>query len=617
MRTLRLAILLVPLSHPLGAQTRDTTRLKDLIVTASRVPEPRSRLGSSADRLEAAELERRQLTSLRQALELLPGAAVVPTGAPGGIASYFLRGAASSHTLFLVDGLRLNDANAGYAAFLGGADLAGIGTVEVVRGPQSTLYGGAALGGVVSVESPRGAGPWRVAAEAEGGSFATWRTRATASGASGRLGLSAAVTANGTENQRRPNDWHQRTQTLRADLRLTDRVRAGATFRGFQQDYTSPGDLRTSNTTPSVATDYDLAQGTAWIGVTPLPSWDSRLLAGAQEHRLASSSQYNGGPEFTSRARNTRRAVDWQNTVRIGPRFRLVAGLNREWSTMRSDADTLEERLLAGYADAALQPLPAVTLSAGFRTDDYRSFGRATTWRATAAWLLPGDTRLHASFGTGFMPPSLIARFGSAFERPNPDIRPERSRGFDVGVEQAILGGRGRLGATWFLQRFRDLIVYQGADFPALGQEVNIERARTSGLELSGQIGSGPIEARAAYTLLAARNLTAPDPGLTRLIRRPRHTASADIRIAPAGRFSLGAGVLAVADREDSDFNAFPAPRVDPGDYAIVRLYGSAVLARGIHLGLRIENLLDRRYEPVYGFPALGRSATASLGADF
>jgi vitamin B12 transporter len=284
---------------------------------------------------------------------------------------------------------------------------------------------------------------------------------------------------------------------------------------------------------------------------------------------------------------------------------------------MRSDADTLEERIMAGYADASVRPIPAVTLSAGFRTDDYTSFGRATTWRATAAWLLPGDTRLHASFGTGFMPPSLIARFGSAFERPNPDIRPERSRGFDIGAEQSLFRGRGRIGATWFLQRFRDLIVYQGADFPALGQEVNIERARSSGLELSGQIGIGPIEARAAYTLLAARNLTASDPGLARLIRRPRHAGSADIRIAPAGRIALGAGVVAVADREDSDFNAFPATRVDPGDYAIVRLYGSAVLARGISLGLRIENLLDRRYEPVYGFPALGRSLAASLRADF
>jgi outer membrane cobalamin receptor len=97
-----------------------------------------------------------------------------------------------------------------------------------------------------------------------------------------------------------------------------------------------------------------------------------------------------------------------------------------------------------------------------------------------------------------------------------------------------------------------------------------------------------------------------------RLIRRPRHTASADLLVALTARGSLGAGALAIVDREDSDFNSFPSRRVDPGDYLVARVYGAWEVGR-FTVKARIENLFDAAYEPVYGFPALGRSVSGSL----
>jgi vitamin B12 transporter len=211
------------------------------------------------------------------------------------------------------------------------------------------------------------------------------------------------------------------------------------------------------------------------------------------------------------------------------------------------------------------------------------------------------------------MPPSLSARFGSAFQNPNPDIRPERSHGWDTGIDQEIARGRGTISLTYFHNSLRDLIGFESAPFPALGRNVNIDRARTSGLEVSGRVSAGILDARIAYTLLSARSLSAIDPAEERLIRRPRHALSADIGLTPTGRSVAGLGLIVVANREDTDFNSFPQARVRPGDYAVARLYGSFDLTARFTLRARIENLFDTRYEPVYGFPALGRTLRGSV----
>jgi outer membrane cobalamin receptor len=170
---------------------------------------------------------------------------------------------------------------------------------------------------------------------------------------------------------------------------------------------------------------------------------------------------------------------------------------------------------------------------------------------------------------------------------------------------------------TWFQNSLRDLIGFESADFPELGRSINIDRARTRGLETSARVLTGPVDARVAWTVLDATSHSEPDPGLARLIRRPRHTVNGDVGVELGARGLVGAGILVVASREDSDFNAFPAARVDPGDYALGRLYGSLETGRGIGLRARVENLFNTRYEPVFGFPGLGRYAIVSASVAF
>lgn len=613
-----LTVLVLAVPTVLTAQAPDTTRLQEITVTANRLPTPLTAVGSSADVIGGAELRRRQIHLLREALGLVPGGVTLSTGAPGGVASTFMRGASSSQTLLVVDGIRVNDANTSYGSFLGGADLTGIGRLEIVRGPQSTLYGGAAMGGVVSLDAARGRGPGAAELELEGGSFSTWRGSIAATGGSDRTGASLAITANGTDNQRHPNGWDQRTELARLDQRLLPGLSVGATFRGLQQRYSSPGDIRSSNTTPEGTTIFENNLGTLWLDAVPSSAWRSRLVIGGQEQFTQGTGRFNGGSEFKFNLANSRRVIDWQNTLRVNPGLIVVAGANREWSTVASDGSAQDERLWAWYAEGRVSPVAPLTLTAGVRSDDYTTFDHALTWRVTGAWSLARSaTKLRASYGTGFMPPSLAARFGSAFQEPNASIRPERSRGWDAGVDQGLLGGRGLVSATVFRSSFRDLIVFQGADFPALGKEVNLDRARTSGVELSGRLVAGAVDARMAWTILSARSRSETDPAQARLIRRPRHALSADLGVSLTRKATAGAGLVLVANREDTDFNSFPSTRVDPGNYAVARLYAACDFGAHLTLKARVENLFDRSYEPVYGFPGLGRSVQIAAAFRF
>jgi vitamin B12 transporter len=213
------------------------------------------------------------------------------------------------------------------------------------------------------------------------------------------------------------------------------------------------------------------------------------------------------------------------------------------------------------------------------------------------------------------MPPSLAARYGGPFQNPNPAIRAERSRGIDAGVERYVLQGRGSIGLTWFRTTLRDLIGFQSAPFPDLGMSINVDRARTTGLEASGRIAVDRVDARVAYTLLSARSES--DPDLARLIRRPRHTLSIDVAVAASSRTTVGLGLLGARNRLDSDFNQFPSVRVDPGNYEVARVYGSVLLTPRLTLRARVENLFDERYEEVYGVPALGRSLHGGVSVAF
>ncbi len=610
-RLTRLASYLTGSLVALALRAQTPATLDTYVVAATRTPQPAAQIGTATDVLTSDELSHRQITLLSGIFGFATGTPVTPSGATGEVASVFLRGSNSNQTLFLMDGIRLNDANTDYQVFLGGATLGATDRVEIAHGPQSTLYGGEAIGGVVSISAQRGRGAPTASLSAEGGSFGTVNGAVAAQGASGEWGYALSADTGRTANARTNNDFTHTNAVLRLDRTVGTNLSVGGTLRWYHGVTGEPGDRYTNDVNNTNREGNVLA--TVFAELTPGEHWFSRVTIGDQERRFESDSPAPnppyGSPSATNTVKNHRAVLDWQTTFSGIEQHRITAGLTGEQTHTRNDGfGQIDQRqsLLAVFVQDEFTPRPNVFLTAGLRSDDFDTFGRATTGRATAAWLPDGKTfKLRASYGTSFRSPSFLDLYGrDTYYVGNPNLRPEKARGWDAGVDWYLPEKRGTLSATWFETDFTDLIVYDFAVFPST--VVNADRARTRGLELSAQTTlGGALEARVAYTYLQADNLTSQ----TRLLRRPRHAFSADAWHDFGHGVTAGAGVAFAAGRQD--VNALTFATIDAEDYTVARLYAAWQVNSRLTFKVRFENLLNEKYEAVNGYPALGFGAFA------
>jgi vitamin B12 transporter len=577
------------------------TPLPPYLTTATRTPaEPRT-LGSAVDFISADDLARRQITSLGDALGGSPGAPAFASGAGGAVTSLFLRGSNSNQALFLVDGLRLNDPNTEYFVFLGGACVGACDSLEIAHGPQSTLYGGEAVGGVISLRSDRGAGQpsGRVAVEA--GSFGTWQGALSTQGERGANAWAFSAQGGHTDNSRPNNAFDSANIILRLDRKVSERATVGATARWFHGVYGSPGDRFAND--PDNEEREDNLLVTTFANLQLADAWTARVVVGGQNRRFVAESPRVGRPTAITRVTNRRGVMDGQTTFTGFNRHRFTSGLTAEANHTRNTGfGNINEKqaLFALFAQDEWSLRDDLYFTAGVRNDDYDTFGRATTGRLTAAWLPRKDVKFRASYGTAFRSPSFLDLYGqSAFYVGNPDLNPEKAKGWDGGVDFYLPQQRGTLSATWFETDFRNLI----ASTPNFRSVENIQRARTRGLEVSARAQlPGALEARASYTYLEADNLTTG----VRLVRRPRQSGSADL-LWTRERLTAGAGVTFAARRRDINAQTFAS--IEAEDYTVVRVHAAWQATPRFAVKARLENLLDEKYEEVNGYPALGFGA--------
>ncbi|MDI1321008.1 MAG: TonB-dependent receptor [bacterium] len=595
---------LVPAAAALAQTGPDTEKLSTYVVTATRTPIAVTTAGTAIDTISGAE----QLTSLLGALRSVPGAPASASGASGAVTSLFLRGSNSNQTLFLVDGLRFNDPNTDYSFALGGTCVGACDSLEVAHGPQSTLYGGEAVGGVVSLRGTRGSGAAHGSVAAEAGSFGTVQGALNAQAGDQGSAWTFSAAGGHTDNARPNNSFDSATYALRYDRKLSDGVAVGATWRGFLAKFGDPGDRYTNDPDNEDRESNQLA--TIFADLTHAPDLTSHVVLGGQDRRFVSDNPGPFGHQVTL-VKNRRAVLDWQSTYTPSAQHRLTGGFTGELNTTRNTGFgniNQRQQLLAFFLQDEWTPVERLYLTAGLRRDDFDTFGRATTGRATAAWLTH-DSRLkfRASYGTGFRAPSFLDLYGqSAFYVGNPNLRPEKAGGWDAGADYYLAANRGTLSATWFQTDFDNLITFDFAVFP--GTVKNVGRARTRGVELAAKLDlPGALKARFAYTRLEADDLSAG----TRLLRRPRHSGSLDLWRDCGGGFSAGTG-LAFADNR-LDVNAATFATIRGEDYTVVRVYAAWQATPRFAVKARVENLLDEEYAEVNGYPQTGRGAFAGV----
>jgi vitamin B12 transporter len=594
-----------------AAPTHDAVRLDKYVVSASRTAQDLKYTPSAISVMMPDELAASQVIDLKTALSAQPGVIVVSTGARGGQTSIFMRGANSDQVLIMVDGVRMNSSDAPYTNFLAGADLAGLDRIEVLRGPQSTLYGSSAMGGVISMETARGCGVAQGRIAGVAGSFDTFGGLVAVSGGNSTVGASLSLSRDTTENDRPDNQYARTAYSTRLEWAPMDTgLLFGVTLRGQCGKYNEAGPepLGFSSKGEVVTPNHLLTTYAQWSMKDMLRS---RLTAGWHQSEYQWTDK-TYGPSSNYYYRNTRRILDWQNSWQASEEITVVAGANAEWSHYNVSGKQLEDSQRGLYANADYRLFDALTLNLGARTDSHELDGRANTWRSGASYrIAKTNTKLRATYGTGFKAPTMTNRFGMPpWYGESPTIKAEESQGWDVGFDQEFGAGRFTASATYFHNHFDDLIdnVFSMSTFKYVA--TNIKDAKTEGVEvaLGAQVFSS-LKLRATYTYLDAYD-TSNALKVYRLIRRPRHTGDFDAQWQVLKSWQLGAGFHFVSDRLAS---STASKSVRQEDYTTARLYTSFELRPQLYLKLRVENALDEEYAEVVGYPALPRGVFGAV----
>jgi vitamin B12 transporter len=636
------ALLLAATAAQLGAQqSRDTTQLPEIVVTATRYPVSADSVGVAVTVLRGDDLRAQGIRSVGDALRQVPGAQVVQGGGFGAQTSLFLRGGESDYVKVLVDGVPVNQPGGAY-------DFANLTTdnvdrIEIVRGPGSVLYGSDAISGVIQIVTRDGRGGATVRADGEAGTYGSLRWEAEALGGSDALGWSGAVSRRTTDGIYDFNsDYHNTVASGR--VRAQPDRRTGVSLSGrfadgafhFPTDFTgAPTDHNQFNTERTTTLALDLTRRLS-------STVEGQLLVG----RYAANNEFVNPPDsatdfngFSDSRTDTRRwTAEARGQVRLPVGVRGLAGASLDQESqanfqratagdplVRTDP-SLERTNWGFFLEGSAMPVTRLQLTAGGRLDQNERFGSFWTYRASALAFVTASTRVRASVGTGFKEPSFFDNFATGFAAGNPDLRPERTFSIEGGVTQEVPEARMSLSATGFAQRFRDLIQFTFAPpSPGAPNFFNVAAAKVSGVELGVKFRPVPgVEAEAAYTRLHTEVTDAGfDSGEDatfvngqRLLRRPDDLLTFGLQSDLMHRGRVGAVLTVVGSREDVRFAAFPDPsrRVTLPSYATLDLSGSLAvfLPRGNRPGFditaRVENLLDKSYEQAANYRSPGRT---------
>jgi vitamin B12 transporter len=596
--------------------------LDRVIVTATRTTEDESQVGSAFSQLTGDEMETEQLINLKNALNTTPGVFALEGGARGGFTTLSLRGNNTSYTLILVDGIKVNTGIFSDAApFLDFAQTFNLDTVDIVRGPYSTLYGSDAIGGVVSLSTHEGSGDPKATLFGEGGTFDSIRAGIMSDGQIGKINYSFHYAHDETSNARPNNYLRENGFSLRLDATLSPTVTVGMTVRGQYGEYEEPSSDRPVDIPfddPHAQTIADTTLVSLFLNWKTTDWWQQRFLVGGFVERYSLTdppipAQNFAGSLYIAKAFNVE--ADWQNTFAVTASNVVVAGSTYYLEAGHDNSFPLhEESDIAFYLQDQWEIIPNLTLTAGGRYDHYEYAGSAFTYRFTGAYLFsPTKTKLRASYGTAFKAPDLFNTFStSPFALGNPNLKPEKSNGFDIGIDQTLWDDKIAMSASFFHNYIHDVIAFVPSG-PFTGSYANENTGETYGIE--SELRAALVknwEIRGAFTWTESYFTTA---GVTqRNTYIPRYLFSFDTNYKFPHGLTVGFGALFAGQREGEDFSFFPAKFVRLGDYWVLRAYARWELNSHFALTLRGENLADQHYDTTIGFPALG--TTLFCGAE-
>lgn len=591
---------------------RAAPELETLVVTGTRVSSAET-LPARVTLLDREALRLRNKANVLDVLRDIEGVQVTQYGGRGGLSSVFLQGAEPNFTVVMIDGVKVNDPNNSRGGSFNFADLniGEIERIEVIRGPQSSIYGSDALSGVINIVTREAVSDTQLEIALEAGEDDLVRTAVSYAAPLNDATSFFATFSSADEGEVvEGNDYSNTAINLR--LRHTGQLSYDLSARwidaeaeAFPEDSGGPDlavlravDQRDSEQASLAARfSYPLDDAmTLHLLATYLDQEQQQISPGIAPGALSPV------PPNRSDAELERANVTAYMKVDVSPDFYFTAGLDhqREDGEQTGEVELfpgfslptdfeLDREILGVFTEMQYSPSDALVLSASVRSDDPDTDGSETTYRVGGQWR-SDSVRAYANWGEAYKLPSFFA-LGHGLVG-NPDLRPETSEGWSVGVDIA-LGERHEIGLSVFQNEYEDLIDF---DFQ-LFTNVNRSEVETSGFELSTALEFEKMRLSAHLTYVDI------DAGDAKLRQRPDWRGGVNLSWSLSDELELGAAWLYVDETFDSSIPTGPADLIS---YNRLDVHANWAVSENVDVWAAVDNATDTSYQEAIGFPGPG-----------
>jgi vitamin B12 transporter len=594
------------------AWAEETVKVEEVVVTASRLEEPLAETTSDVIVIKKEDIEKTSAEFVMDTLRRIPDLNVTQNGGKGKTASLLLRGASSNQTLVMIDGVKVKSTTTG------DFDLAGllvddIERIEIVKGPQSTMYGSEAMAGVINIITKKGSGEPKAEASLEVGAYSTFKPAITVSGAHGDFDYRLTASYYKTEGISSAKWGTEKDAYRNASLSGKFGFKLGeiAEVELTAKHYFDSSELDALNQVDDLnyvqRGHHTLFSGKVKLYL--LDVWEQALTLSSVRDLLIGTDPDTAWNNFD--IDTGMKTADWQHNLYLHDQYTLTLGFEHrkeEGNNVGVFNNSIENKAL--YLNNKLKLFEdALVLNAGLRHDNHETSGKKTTYRFGALYNFKNaGLKLRTGYATGFRAPTLNELF---YQDPwgssgNLDLKPEKSKSWEAGLEKDFFDGKVSVSTTYFRQDYEDLISWTQVA-PWTWQPMNVADSEIRGLETSVTVRpTDAITITAGHTYLDTEDQTTGQ----RLTLRPYNKANLSAEYS-GKEFSAVADFLYVGDRYAQSADT------DLGSYGVVNLSGRYSISKNLTLYARVENLFDKDYEEAAGYGTPGISVYSGVKAVF
>lgn len=580
--------------------------MEEIIVTASKINEEIEETTSTVIVIKSDDIEKMNVQFIPDILRKIPELNLTQSGSTGTLATVILRGGDSTHTIVMIDGIKVNSTLTGSFDF-SGININDIDRIEIVKGPQSTIYGSEAMAGVINIITKKGSGKPKVVLSVEGGSYKTYNPSVNISGGDEKFDYRLTVNHFYTNGISVAKKGEEEDSYMHSSVSGSFGLRPSETIEfelmgrySYNRSELDGFDFLQMEATDDLnfiqrVNNY-LVSGKGKIHISDI--WNQFITISTTQDSLKfiDPDTYFNNYQIISNIDT----IDWQNNIYLLQILTVTGGI--EYRIEKGEnVDNFDESInnKAFYLNSKLKLLnDDIVFNAGLRYDDHETFGNKTTYRMGVMYSIsPLNLRIRSSYGTGFRAPTLNELFFPFYG--NKELKPEESSSWELSIDGNYFQNKVGVSVTYFDQEYKNLIQTDPLTYTA----ANISKAVIKGIEATVSYHiTDYLLLKGGYTYLDTEDKTTGE----NLTRRPENKIFASTEFTKNG-ISLLVDYLYIDQCLDSSVNR------KLSSYQLVNLSGTYKATKSLSFFGRINNLFDEDYEEVGGYNTPGFSAYAGL----